>query len=67
MTEKRGVYGARVLSSLGFCERAKKKPRKRIEIKGKYMQVRQRSTKKGKKRTIMGKWELQKKTTRKKK
>ena len=34
----------------------KKKPRKRIKIKGHYMQVRQRSTKKGKKGTIMGKW-----------
>ena len=46
---------------------SKKKPRKRIEIKGKYMQVRQRSTKKGKKGTIMGKWKPEKKTTKKKK
>jgi len=33
-----------------------KKTRKRIKINGKYMQVRQRSTSKGKKGTIMGKW-----------
>jgi len=48
---------------------SKKKPRKRIKIKGHYMQVRQRSTKKGKKGTIMGKWKPEKKetkTTRKK-
>jgi hypothetical protein len=37
-------------------EMSKKKPRKRIKIKGRYMQVRQRSSKKGKKGTIMGKW-----------
>jgi len=48
---------------------SKKKSRKRIEIKGHYMQVRQRSTKKGKKGTLMGKWKPEKKknTTRKKK
>jgi len=46
---------------------SKKKPRKRIEIKGHYMEVRQRSTKKGKKGTIMGKWKPEKKTTKKKK
>jgi len=40
----------------GMIEMSKKKPRKRIKIKGRYMQVRQRSTKKGKKGTIMGKW-----------
>jgi len=40
---------------------AKRKPRKRIKIKGHYMQVRQRSTKKGKKGTIMGKWKPKKK------
>ncbi len=39
---------------------SKKKPRKRIKIEGHYMQVRQRSTKKGKKGTIMGKWESDK-------
>jgi len=33
-----------------------RKTRKRIKIKGKYMQIRQRSTSKGKKGTIMGKW-----------
>ena len=44
---------------------SKKKPRKRIEIKGHYMQVRQRSTKKGKKGTIMGKWKPKKKTKKK--
>jgi len=32
------------------------KPRKRIKIRGQYYQVRQRSTKKGKKGTILGKW-----------
>jgi len=32
------------------------KPRKKIKIKGHYCQVRQRSTKKGRKGTIMGKW-----------
>jgi len=42
-----------------------KKPRKRIGIKGHYMQVRQRSTKKGKKGTIMGKWKPEKKKTTK--
>ena len=35
---------------------SKKKPRKRIKIRGHYYQVRQRSTKKGRKGTIMGKW-----------
>jgi len=35
---------------------SKKKARKRIKVKGHYMQVRQRSTKRGKKGTIMGKW-----------
>jgi len=39
----------------------KKKPRKRTKIKGHYMQVRQRSTKKGKKGTILGKWKSKKK------
>jgi len=39
---------------------SKEKPRKRINIKGHYMQVRQRSTKKGKKGTIMGKWKSEK-------
>ena len=33
-----------------------KSPRKRVRIKGHYMQVRQRSTRKGKKGTIYGKW-----------
>jgi len=37
-----------------------KKPRKRIKIEGKYLQVRQRSTKKGKKGTIMAKWKSEK-------
>jgi len=45
---------------------SKKKPRKRIEVKGHYMQVRQRSTKKGKKGTIMGKWKPEKKPAKKK-
>jgi hypothetical protein len=35
---------------------SKKKTRKRIKVKGHYLRVRQRSTKKGKKGTIMGKW-----------
>ena len=39
---------------------SKEKPRKRIKIKGHYMQVRQRSTEKGKKGTIMAKWESEK-------
>jgi len=39
---------------------SKEKPRKRIKIKGHYMQVRQRSTKKGKKGTIVGKWKSEK-------
>ncbi len=39
----------------------KKKPRKRTKVKGHYMQVRQRSTKKGKKGTIAGKWKPTKK------
>lgn len=38
----------------------KKKPRKRTKVKGHYMQVRQRSTKKGRKGTIMGKWKPKK-------
>ena len=42
----------------------KKKSRKRIKIGGHYMQVRQRSTKKGKKGTIMGKWKPRKKETK---
>jgi hypothetical protein len=46
---------------------SKKKPRKRIKIKGHYMRVRQRSTKKGKKGTMMGKWKPEKKTTKKRK
>jgi hypothetical protein len=39
---------------------SKEKPRKRIKIKGHYMQVRQRSTKKGKKGTMMAKWKSEK-------
>jgi len=39
---------------------SKEKPRKRIKIKGHYMQVRQRSTEKGKKGTIMAKWKSEK-------
>ena len=39
---------------------SKEKPRKRIKIKGHYMQVRQRSTKKGKKGTIMDRWKSEK-------
>jgi len=39
----------------------KEKPRKRVKIKGHYMQVRQRSTKKGKKGTIIAKWKSEKK------
>jgi hypothetical protein len=38
----------------------KEKPRKRIKIKGHYMQVRQRSTEKGTKGTIMAKWKSDK-------
>jgi hypothetical protein len=34
----------------------KKTHRKRIKIKGHYYRIRQRSTSKGKKGTIMGKW-----------
>jgi len=41
-------------------EMSKKKPRKRIKVKGKYLKVRQRSTKKGKKGTIVGKWKPKK-------
>ena len=44
---------------------SKKRSRKRTEIKGHYMQVRRRSTKKGKKGTIMGKWKPEKKKTTK--
>jgi len=33
-----------------------KRSRKRVRIKGHYMQVRQRSTTKGKKGTVVGKW-----------
>jgi len=47
----------------GVVEMQSKKPRRRTKIKGKYMQVRQRSTKKGKKGTIMGKWKPNKKKT----
>lgn len=39
----------------------KNKPRKRIKVRGKYMRVRQRSTKKGRKGTIIGKWKPKKK------
>jgi len=46
---------------------SRKKPRKRTEIKGHYMQVRQRSTKRGMKGTIMGKWKPEKKTRKKRK
>jgi hypothetical protein len=38
----------------------KKKPRKRTKVKGHYMKVRQRSTKKGKKGTITSKWKPKK-------
>jgi len=41
----------------------RKKSRKRIKAKGKYYRVRQRSTKKGKKGTILGKWKPEKKET----
>ena len=43
---------------------SKEKPRKRIKIKGQYVQVRQRSTKKGKKGTIIGKWKSEKRGKR---
>ncbi len=43
---------------------SKEKPRKRIKIKGHYMQVRQRSTKKGKKGTIRARWKSEKKGKR---
>lgn len=42
---------------------SKKKPRKRTKVEGHYMQVRQRSTKKGRKGTIMGKWKPKKEPT----
>lgn len=48
-----------------MVEMPKKEVRKRIKIKGKYMQVRQRSTKKGKKGTIMGKWKPKKRKSKK--
>jgi len=35
---------------------SEREPRKRIKVKGRYMQVRQRSTRNRKKGTIMGKW-----------
>jgi hypothetical protein len=41
----------------------KKKPRKRIKVRGKYVRVRQRSTKKGRKGTIIGKWKPKKTAT----
>ena len=41
----------------------KKKPRKRTKVRGKYVRVRQRSTKKGRKGTIMGKWKPKKTAT----
>jgi hypothetical protein len=41
-----------------------KKPRKRIKVRGKYMRVRQRSTKKGGKGTMMGKWKPEKTASR---
>jgi len=47
--------------NISMVHMPKKKPRKRIKIKGHYMQVRQRSTKKGKKGTIIGKWKPKKK------
>jgi len=47
-----------------MIEMSKEKPRKRTKIKGHYMQVRQRSTKKGKRGTILGKWESEKKGKR---
>ena len=39
-----------------LIQMVKKPPRKRVKIKSHYYRVRQRSTKKGKKGTIMGKW-----------
>jgi len=39
---------------------SKERPRKRTKIKGHYMQVRQRSTEKGKKGTIRAKWKSNK-------
>jgi hypothetical protein len=47
-----------------MIEMSKERPRKRTKIKGHYMQVRQRSTRKGKKGTILGKWESEKKGKR---
>jgi len=44
-----------------LIEMPKEKPRKRTRIKGHYMQVRQRSTRKGKKGTILSKWESERK------
>ncbi len=43
-----------------MIEMSKEKPRKRTTIKGHYLQVRQRSTRKGKKGTILGKWKSEK-------
>ena len=39
---------------------SREKSRKRTKVKGRYMRVRQRSTKKGKKGTIMSKWKSEK-------
>jgi hypothetical protein len=47
-------------SNLEMIGMAKQKSRKRIKINGHYMQVRQRSTKKGRKGTILGKWKPKK-------
>jgi hypothetical protein len=47
-----------------MVEMSEEKHRKRIKIKGHYMQVRQRSTQKGKKGTILGKWKSEKRGKR---
>jgi hypothetical protein len=47
-----------------MIEMSKEKLRKRTRIKGHYLQVRQRSTRKGKKGTILGKWKSEKKGKR---
>ena len=47
-----------------MIQMSKEKPRKRIRIKGHYIQVRQRSTGKGKKGTIVGKWKSEKRGKR---
>jgi len=55
----------KAVTSILVSYMSKTRPRKRIKIKGHYMRVRQRTTDKGKKGTIMGRWKSNK--TRKRK